>query len=153
MQGLEALLQVRRVAEEKALKALSIEQNKYERIREEEWYLIRCSEEARSTLGALEQDAFDIRDSIIYRRYLNMVRGRISRCRERKAKVKKIVDEKIKAYEKERHGREAIDDLIDARRAKERDEKEKQQQRIVNELAQQRWFRNKNISAAGKSVQ
>jgi len=152
MQGFEALLQVRRVAEEKALKLLSSAKQEFEQIREEEEYLLACAGRAQETLKELEQETFDVRESIIYRRYLNMVRGRIARCRRRRSVAQEALEKRIRDYETKRHGREAISDLLEERRSRKRRELEKQQQREIDESAQQRWAGKGRPEGAGKAV-
>ena len=137
MPGLEALLRVKRVAEDEALMALSVARSAYERERVLADSLAERVEAAKEKLRSLERSAFDVRQSILYRRYLNGLRGHIGRCRRRMAEAKEEVDAKRRSYEAARHAREAVGEVIEKREAAQRELKQRREEREIGDLALQ----------------
>ena len=70
MRGLRALLRVKQVAEERALRALSAARCEHDRILVEEGMLRENAARARTSLRTLEKGSFDVRRSILYRRFI-----------------------------------------------------------------------------------
>lgn len=147
MQGLEALLKVRKISEDKALKALSLVKREYESVRQEEQAILAQSSQAKAVLNDLQKSAFDVRDSLLYRRYLNMLRNRLGRCHARRKKIQVRLDREIKKYEAARHGREAIDDLIAQKKAGIKAERDKREERLLSDAGQRQWYRMQKAEA------
>jgi flagellar export protein FliJ len=141
MRGLETLVRVRRVAEEQALEELSRAKYAYDQVKVEEAVLRARSAEAQEALRSLERERFGIRRSLIYRRYLNAVRGHIHRCRDRASRAWDQVQVKKRAYEEKRRGREAVDKLLERRAERKRQERERREERALGDLAQNAWAR------------
>ena len=91
----------------------------------------------------LEQGKFGIRQSLVYRRYLNVVRGRIARCRERATQAHGVVEARKKEYETKLHDREAVDELLRRRRERAAQERARRSARALDELAQNAWARGR----------
>jgi flagellar export protein FliJ len=149
MSGLEALLRVKRLAEDKAGKELGRAQRHMEEIRREERALGERFQEAKGALRRLEQGKFGVRQSLIYRRYLNAVRGRIERVRKRAADTAAVVEEKRKAYEQSLNEREAVGELIKRRRERAGKVRRRREERVIGDLAQNAWARD--AAEAGRS--
>ena len=83
MRGLKALLKVRSIAEDQALRALNLARREYERILLEERDLVEKAREAREALAGLQSTSFGIRKSILS--LINEV-YRFEKCRNRRAR-------------------------------------------------------------------
>lgn len=141
MRGLEALLRLRRVAEDKALQELSRAQRVVEELAVEERALGEQTLAATENLRRLEQGTFGIRQSLVFRRYLNAVRGRIARVRQRSNEARDQMEEKRRAYQQSLHEREAVTELIRRRRERARKERSVREERVAGEMAQNAWTR------------
>jgi flagellar export protein FliJ len=139
MRGLEALLKIRRVAEDKALEAMSAARRRFDEIGVEERALRAKADAAVESLRELERGTFGVRRSLLYRRYLNAIRSRIGRCRERAARAWAEVEEKRRDVERCRHAREAVEALIARRRERARRERAYREERALGDLAQNAW--------------
>ena len=143
MRGLEALQKVRRLAEEKALEDVTLAQRDLEKIRMEEASLAAHAEGAKTALRDLERGRFGVRQSIVYRRYINALRGRMARVGVKRRAAREVVDRKIQVYEKARHQREAVSELIAGRKQAARKERERRVERALEELGQKAWAGNR----------
>jgi flagellar export protein FliJ len=140
MRGLEALLRIRRIDEEKALEALAGARRERDRIAVEERALRARFAAIKDSLRAVEEKSFGVRESLAHRRYLNAVRGRIERCRERARGATKALEEKRAVYERKRHDREAVDELIKRRKDRAAQERARRDERAFAELGQRAWM-------------
>ncbi len=143
MRGLKALHKVKRVAEDQARKALSSARHDYETFRTEQSAIAERAQAAKDAVRELEQGPFGIREAIMYRRYLNALRGRMGRSAAKTQKAKELVDAKAKAYEDARHRREAVGDVIATRQAEAKKLAVYREEREMGDLAQQKWTRDK----------
>ncbi len=141
MRGLEALLRIRRVAEEKALEALSTAKYAYDQARMEEAALRARAEEAKKTVRDLEKNEFGVRRALQQRRYLNAVHSQLGRCRQRTAEAHAAVKAKRGEYEEKRNGREAVEELIKRRRERLQKVRARRRERTLGDLAQNVWVR------------
>jgi flagellar export protein FliJ len=141
MRGLEVLLRVRRVAEDKALEALSTAKGVHEQARMEEAVLQARAEEAKQALRDLETAGFGVRRSLQHRRYLNAVRAHRGRCRQRTTEAWAAVEAKKREYEEKRNRREAVEELIRRRRDQLEKDQERRRERRLGDLAQNVWVR------------
>lgn len=143
MRGLKALLKVKHVAEDQARKALSSARHDYDTLRAEQIAIVERAQAAKDAVRELEQGPFGIRDALMYRRYLNALRGRMGRSSVKARKAKDVVDSKAKAYEEARHRREAVGDVIATRQAEAKKVAVYREERETSDLAQQKWTRDR----------
>ena len=143
MRGLKALKRIRRVTEEKALRELASARRRYEAARAEEAEVRAQTEKAKEALRSLERERFGVRQSLAYRRYMNALRSRAGRCRRKTAAARRELEGKRKEYDRTRHEREAVDELIRKRTEREKKERSRRDEIAIGELAQSSWARRK----------
>ena len=152
MRGLDALLRLRRVAEDKALRALICAQRAVEELTAEERELRARSLEATDELRRREEEKSGIRQSIVYRRYLSALRSRVARVRQRVAEAQEQAEQRRTAYQQSLHEREAVGELIRRRRERARQEEKVREERVAGDMAQNAWKRSAGAQTAAGDV-